>query len=334
MLKAKEVDSLILFRNNSPEIKSDLWLQKGEGVYNDNRFKFLSRLSGILRQKKISVFIGIYEIPHGLIALIVAIIKQKPSIVSIIGNPKYSIRNNGFRGVVTNWIYKRASILTVTGNQSKKFLVEHKGIVENKIYVLPNSIPVDEFINDKNQLAPKKYDLVTIGRLSSEKGLLNLIGIIAILRKQTPKIRLGIAGKGPQMEELKEKVQEHNLEENIDLLGYVESASEFLRNGKIFISTSYTEGLPRTAIQSMLGGLPVVASNVGDMSDLVINEKTGVLIEDPNDKMSFVNGINMILNDDSKFNIFSENAINYAKKYYSHKAATKVWNDVFSDLKI
>lgn len=327
LIECKHVDRLFLYRNNSPEIKNDTWSRKGEGIYHHNRFKFLNRFFRMLYQRKVDLFIGIYEIPHGLIALIVAIIRKKLVVVSIIGNPKYSLRNEGFRGVVTNWIYKKANAVTVTGTQSKNYLIDQKKLNPNKVFILPNSLPIDEF-NIKGKTSKKKYDLVTIGRLSPEKGLIQLIEIINELRKDKPDIKLGIAGKGPQMDELKENIKELQLEDHIDLLGFVESAGEFLKSGKVFITTSLTEGLPRTAIQSMLMGLPVIASNVGDMSDLVINNKTGYLVEDPTSSESFSRAILIVLGKQDNYDLLCRNASMHAQNNYGHQTATKVWDEI------
>jgi glycosyltransferase involved in cell wall biosynthesis len=334
ILQSRESVRLTLYRNKYPEYWNDKWGEKVIGVHHISKLKFIPRFFNMVFDKhKADVYIGIYEIPHGLLALLAGKLRRKPIIVSIIGNPKYSIRNNGLRGRVTNWIYKKADAITVTGSQSKFFLVERKKLNSEKVFVLPNSLPVEDFLT-KDEAIEKIYDLVTLGRLSSEKGLLNLLDIVYTLKKRMPQIKLGIAGEGPQLHELKLRVLELKLENNVDLLGYVDSASVFLNSGKLFITTSFTEGLPRTVIQSMLGGIPVVASNVGDMSDLVINDKTGVLVEDANDNMSFVNGIEMILENIVMYKKNSDNAVKHAKRYYSHNAATKVWNNIFEYLEV
>ncbi len=71
--------------------------------------------------------------PRGLLTLMAAKIHSKPVVISIIGNPKCDFRNKGFRGKVTNWIYKKAAALTVTGTQSKKFLLNSKKTTPNKV---------------------------------------------------------------------------------------------------------------------------------------------------------------------------------------------------------
>ena len=333
VLGSSQIKELKLFRNVSPQLNNDLWKAKGIGFYKNGKLALINRAFKVISQKNIDLYIGIYEIPHGLLALFAALLKRKPSVVSVIGNPKYSIRNKGLRGFVTNWIYKKASVITVTGSQSKNYLIEHKNINQKKVFILPNSVPIEDFTL-RGDIPEKKYHLVTIGRLSPEKGLIKLIEIINDLRKEIPNIKLGIAGKGPQMDLLKKKIKTLSLEDNIDLLGYVESAGEFLKSGKVFITTSITEGLPRTAIQSMLMGLPVIASNVGDMQDLVIDNKTGYLIDDPTSGELFSKAILNVIREQSKYKELCQNAIIHVRNNYSQKMATKVWDEIINYLGI
>jgi glycosyltransferase involved in cell wall biosynthesis len=332
ILECKDIDKMNLYRDKVLIEEGVLWKSKVNGVYDSTNTKFINRLYRmIINKPKPDVFVGIYEIPHGLLALIAAKVNSRPVVVSIIGNPKYSIRNKGLRGIVTNWIYRFSNVITVTGSQSREFLIQNKSLDPKKVFILPNSIPIDDF-TEKN--VQKKYDLITLGRLSPEKGLLNLLEIVVILRKFLPNIKVGIAGKGPQMKVLLSKINQLQLKKNVFLLGYVESASYFLNSGKIFIATSFTEGLPRTVIQSMVGGVPVIASNVGDMSDLVINDKTGVLIENPHDISSFAESIIDILGNEKKYLKLSKECKIHSTKNYSHRAATKVWNKIFDYLEL
>ena len=202
----------------------------------------------IFLNDKAQVFIGIYEIPHGILSILCSLLLAKKSIVCIIGNPGYSLRNKGIRGYITKLIYFKANFITVTGSNSKKFLVNNKGVDPNKIFILPNSVPSDEYYK---LMINKKYDLITLGRLSEEKGLFNLLKIVKELKKNFSEIKLGIAGKGDLYDKLKLKINHLNLNENVDLLGYVEDSNRFLNSGKIFVSTSFTEGLPRTIISRL-----------------------------------------------------------------------------------
>ncbi len=323
------IKSLTLYRDNIIPDYNDI-------VQVDSFFKKINFLNFPIRffkmiflNGKADVFIGIYEIPHGMLSVLCSLILNKKSVVCIIGNPKYSIRNKGIRGLVTKFIYFKADIITVTGLNSKNFLVNNKGVNSKKIYILPNSVPSEEY---SKKIINKKYDLITLGRLSEEKGLFNLLEIVKHLKNKYYDVKLGVAGKGELYDKLKLKIQDLNLNKNIDLLGYVEDSNLFLNSGKIFVSTSFTEGLPRTIIQSMFCGVPVVSSDVGDISDLIINGKNGFLIKDPNNIMEYVKQIDFILSNSVKQQELSKNCNEHVSKLYSHDKATRVWSEILNKL--
>jgi glycosyltransferase involved in cell wall biosynthesis len=330
MLLSKKINAITLYRDQPLTIENKVIAKKLNGRYKSGFLKYIWRfLSMCFDQPKASVFVGIYEIPHGLLVLIVSKLLAKPSVICIIGNPKYKFRNNGFRGWITKYIYQHADIITVTGSESKKHLSTYKNIDKNKIFILPNSIPLELF--QKKNMNPN-YDLITLGRLSEEKGLFRLLDIIVDVKKELPTIKLGIAGSGPLLNELEYRIKELNLMDNVDMLGYVEDAAKFLSDGKIFISCSSTEGLPRSTIQSMACGTPVIATNVGDQSDLVVTGKTGILIKDAYDKTAFVYGICSLLTHEDKRKVYAENAIKHAQDNFGDSSATIAWDSMISYL--
>jgi glycosyltransferase involved in cell wall biosynthesis len=329
LLMSEKVDTVVLYRNSAPEpLGLDIHL-KMEGVYHNNKLKFINRLSRMIRDRKADLYVGIYEIPHGIFSLAAAWFNRKPAVVSIIGNPKFEIRNKGFRKYITNRIYKMADVITVTGTESKIYLVSEKSVPAEKIFVLPNSIPMDVFYKQKRQ---SRFDLITLGRLSPEKGLYKMIDVVELIRDKMPDVKLGIAGKGPMQEELELQIKERGLEDNIEILGYVKDAAEFLNEGKLFITTSFTEGMPRTVIQSMACETPVVATEVGDMKDLVLTGKTGYLIKAEDDAVKIADETYKILSNDTIMNSYAANCHKHIDEHFSHKAGHRAWENMFDYL--
>jgi len=299
--------------------------------FNNSPFRFIYRFYQMLFHiDRCSLIVGIYEIPHGLLALIVGLLKRKPVVINVIGNPKLDRRNKGIKGIITNIILRNCDVVTVTGSTSSKYLIHEKNLTPEKVFVLPNTIDTEEYINHNIN---KKYDIITLGRLSSEKGLDFFIDIISKLKLDFPNIRVGIAGKGPILEDLQSQINRLSLSENITLLGYVEDSIKFLNSGRVFLLTSTTEGLPRTVIQSLSCGTPVVASNVGDLSDLIINNENGYLIE-KSDEENFLIAVSSILNNIQKSIKLSHNGQKIVNTHYDHKVASRVWIKIFEYLNI
>jgi len=326
-----KVNKVVLYRNDAPEPLGLDIHRKMEGVYHNRTFKLVQRLGRMLFDRRADIYIGIYEVPHGIMAILGAYFNKSPSVVSVIGNPKFKIRNKGIRKHITNYIYKKATAVTVTGTESKDYLISEKSMPPEKVFVLPNAIPMDVFYKMDSK---KKYDLVTLGRLSPEKGLYKMMDVVEFIRKKMPEIKLGIAGKGPMLEELKQQIKERGLEENIELIGYVEDAAEFLNEGKLFITTSFTEGMPRTVIQSMACETPAVATEVGDMKDLVTTGKTGYLIKAVDDINEIAERTYNILSNDQLLSELATNCRAHILQNYSYEAGKKSWEDIIKYLKI
>ncbi|MAJ43835.1 MAG: hypothetical protein CMF96_03695 [Candidatus Marinimicrobia bacterium] len=322
----KEIDRIDVFRDSEA-------LKCKKVIYHasfKNQNNFIGHISKLVKMfitlnKRYELFIGIYEIPHGLFAYIMGKIYGVPVVISIIGNPSYSKVRTRIREKITYFMYKRIQAITVTGSKSKQVVVNN-GIPKNNVYVLPNSIDVERFT--PNKLIKKEFDLISLGRLSPEKELKNLLRIVVSLKLKRPDIRVAIAGKGPELEKLKEYIFKNKLTDNINLLGFVDNIVEFYNKGKIFVLTSSTEGLPRTVIEAMACGIPCVASKVGDLEDLIEDEVNGHLINDYKDLDRYAEKIDRLLSNESEYQLMSNKSIKEIRKNYSYSAATKVWNNI------
>lgn len=272
--------------------------------------------------------IGIYEIPHGMLAFLIGKIRKIPIVISIIGNPGYTKLRKGLRKKITYYMLKRADAITVTGKKSRRFLIRD-GIESTSIHILPNSIDTELFKPNQEDTC---FDIISLGRLSPEKELQNLLKIVAELKKEIPKIKVGIAGKGPEKENLEKLINELSLQDNVELLGFVDDIVKFYNGGKLFVLTSSTEGLPRTVIESMACGIPSVASNVGDMEHVIVDGENGFLVHKYDDIDDYVTKIFFLLSDKIKYEQFSQNGIRVSREKFSYNAATKVWKNVIKEV--
>jgi glycosyltransferase involved in cell wall biosynthesis len=284
--------------------------------------KFFQML--LLVPKDTAISIGIYEIPHGLLAFLVGKLKNIPTVICIIGNPAYRKVRRGLRRFVMYFMLKRADFVTATGRKSREILINN-GVDSEKICVLPNPLDVDKFSPSNRG---KVYDIINLGRLSDEKELVNFLHIVDIIRQKNPRIKSAIAGRGPEKERLQKTIRELSLEDNVSLLGYVDNTADYYNSGSVFVLTSSTEGLPRTVVEAMACGIPCVVSKVGDVEDLVKDGENGFVINDYSDVEKFAEKIMLLLSDKDQYNSFSEKAVVHTRKNYSRQAATNVWRNI------
>ena len=141
----------------------------------------------------------------------------------------------------------------------------------------------DRPVSSGGEAADGRGDLVigTTARLSPEKGLPYLIDAFGRLRdRYGDRVRLRIAGEGPERTALEQQIARLGLDEPVELTGWLdyEAVPDFLRGLDIFALPSTWEGFGVSAIEASAIGLPVVASNIHGIPDAVIDNQTGLLV--------------------------------------------------------
>ena len=99
-----------------------------------------------------------------------------------------------------------------------------------------------------------------------------------MLLRTRPHLRFQIVGDGPRRRELEELSHARGLADHVEFLGHREDIPSLLAAADAFVLPSRSEAFPNGAIEAMAAGLPVVASNVGGLRDLIQNGRTGVLV--------------------------------------------------------
>src|SRR3989344_5761514 len=115
----------------------------------------------------------------------------------------------------------------------------------------------------------------TIAEFTKNKGLNYLLDALNILK--SPKLHLVVIGDGEEKEKIDNRIENENLKETVTTCGFVPHAAKYIKAFDIFVLPSLKEGLPYTVLESMTAGVPVVASSVGGIPDLIDHEKSGFL---------------------------------------------------------
>jgi glycosyltransferase involved in cell wall biosynthesis len=136
----------------------------------------------------------------------------------------------------------------------------------------------------------------SMGRLLPLKGLVYLLRAIASLRVEFPNLAVEIAGLGPERATLEGEAQKLGLADGVRFLGWVEELAPVLARWELFVLPSLEEGFPMAVLDAMAAGLPVVASAVGGISELVENGRTGWLVP-PADPRALADRLRMLLLD-------------------------------------
>ena len=230
---------------------------------------------------------------------------------------RYYYKNN----IYTN---KIDYIITPSNFYKEKFLED--GFSKDKIEYIHNFVDINEY-NIKTQ--DDGYALY-FGRLSREKGILNLINAFA----KTKKGNLYIAGTGPELDEVKRIVKENKLEKRVKLLGFLnrKEMTEATRKARfIVIPSTWYENCPYSAIETQALGKPIIGANIGGIPELVKDKENG-LIYKYDDVNELTEKLNLLFENDKLVEEYSKNAKEFAKKEYSpenyYKKLMNIYNKV------
>jgi glycosyltransferase involved in cell wall biosynthesis len=151
-----------------------------------------------------------------------------------------------------------------------------EGVPSRKVRVIPNGVDTARFA----ATAPPRpiRRVVMVANLRSEKGHDVLIDAAPQILAAHPDAEFVLAGDGPQRESLAARAESRGVAGRVRFLGQCRDIPEVLAGADLFVLPSRSEALPNAVIEAMAAGLPVVASAVGGIPELVTQDATGVLV--------------------------------------------------------
>ncbi len=187
---------------------------------------------------------------------------------------------------VYEWLDARAlkhidAVVAVNGRMLANPRLKKSGI---NLHVVNNGMPpaqaeVRELDQEVAEFCKAGFIVGAIGRLTQEKGFKYLVEAFARVRERRKDARLVILGDGPEKDLLAGAAATFGLKDGLLMPGYRAGASRYLRLFDIFVLPSLTEGLPMVVLEAMQNGVPIVATRVGGVPEVLEEGAAGVLIE-------------------------------------------------------
>jgi len=176
------------------------------------------------------------------------------------------------------------SILAISGGVRDALI--GSGVSADRIEVVPSGIDLGPFQAPFDRPAARKRlgiadgDLLVlqIAALAPHKSQTDLLRAAARVRTDRPDVKIWIAGEGPLRGDLEAEHRALALGESVRFLGFRNDTTDLLRAADLFVISSYLEGLGTSILDAMAAGLPVVATRVGGIPEIVAHEETGLLV--------------------------------------------------------
>jgi glycosyltransferase involved in cell wall biosynthesis len=183
----------------------------------------------------------------------------------------------------------------VANSQAAAARLRSEHVPGASIRIVPNGIDLDRFGQDRHSSAAPRRVLV-VANLRPEKGHDVLLDAAPIILRQFPDARFEIVGDGPEREFLVARASTLGVADAFSFSGHCDDVAERLRAGDVFVLPSRSEAFPNAVLEAMAAGLPVVASGVGGLLELVTDQATGLLVP-PGDARALANAICRLMAD-------------------------------------
>ncbi|MDM0469394.1 hypothetical protein BFS06_10360 [Clostridium perfringens] len=225
-------------------------------------------------------------------------------------------------------------VITV-GNKNKYYISEKFKIDEEKIEVfrLGVSSKFIEYLEKNNRNSTEGViNFITVGRYVRVKGidiLLEAIYKLHLNKKLNEFIKFTIVGDGEEYHMYKKYIKDKNIDKYVDLRGWAsrEELAELLSNSDIYILPSRSEGLPVALMEACAAKMPIIATNVGSVNEVAIDNYNAILIKKDNCDDLYNAILKFLSFDKNKINEMSLNSYKiYNKKYRLEKNISEKYN--------
>jgi glycosyltransferase involved in cell wall biosynthesis len=196
------------------------------------------------------------------------------------------------------------------------------GVEKQDVAVLPNGVDVSGIHSiltaDRPHGVPDDPLLIAwIGRLHAVKGPQRMIRMMEDIARRLPGAHLLMIGDGPERASCQRLVQELDLGRRVTLLGQRSDVTHILRHVRLVCITSLNEGFSLVAAEAAAAAVPVVAYDVGGLSEVIVRDRTGVLVPD-GDWVAFVQAVCRLLNDEPERGRLAAEADRHSNTFSMH----------------
>jgi len=230
------------------------------------------------------------------------------------------------------WATYEASRVIVTSEFMKREVCGHFRLPQGKVEVIPNAIEVTKFsISVDRESVRLRYGVrhneklvLSVGRLVPQKGIEYFIQAIPLIVGKHPDTKFIIVGDGWMRNHLEELSRSTGCRQRIRFTGFIPDSElrELMMSSDVLVVPSVYEPFGIVALEGMAAGVPVVASQVGGLAEIIEHDRTGVFVY-PRSPESIAWGVDYVLSNPDHSKWLARNAWENVRRVYSWEAAAK-----------
>lgn len=272
----------------------------------------------------------LYSLKYAVPACVIAGVKRRIHTVHNIAQKEATPTNRKINKI----FYHYFNVVPVALSKEVKKTIEYTyKIKPDAIPVIFNGIDLNNCVKKRSYI-PKnnRISVLHIGRFSEQKNHMGLVDAFCKAHEFMPNCELNLIGDGELKESVKQKVLEMNISNSVNFLGLQDNVYPFLNKADIFILPSNYEGIPITLIEAMGTGLPIIATKVGGVVDMLDNEQNALLID--KDTESIYRSLIRLFENQELREQLGKNAILKAEKFsivYTAKKYVQLYELMFKE---
>ncbi|NIM19919.1 MAG: glycosyltransferase [Candidatus Latescibacteria bacterium] len=254
----------------------------------------------VIKRYQPDLILGFHAYPYGFANVAIARIFNLPVFIGCRGSDINYLTKTFWRRKIITWTLRRCEkVLSVS--ESLKDEIVKLGIDEARVAVIPNGIDLELFARTAKKKARQIIGMdeeapicVCVGRMSPEKGV--DVVVRALEHVQTEGLRLLLVGSGSEEDRLKTLATQLNVDEKIMFAGekaYTEIPN-WLCASDVLVLPSRNEGHPNAVLEALACGVPVIASRVGGVPEIITSPELGLLV-DPDNPVQLARAIDQAL---------------------------------------
>ncbi len=203
---------------------------------------------------------------------------------------------------------------------SSKILIAHEHFLDFKAFAVTTPFP------------NRPHLIGYIGRLSGEKGVQHFAQALPTILGRQQDLRALIGGDGPLKESIASSLQQDGIAERVDLPGWIshDELPKYLNQLRLLVLPSYTEGLPNIMLEAMACGTPVLATPVGAVPDVIVDGKTGFIMENNSPECIAENVMRAL--EHPELERIAEAGRRFVEENFTFERAVERWKEVLDEI--
>ncbi len=213
-------------------------------------------------------------------AVLWGLLHHKPVIVTVHTKPEKAFPKR-IIPYIEKGIYRNIVQLVAVSKENQHMITQYFGIRENKCVFINNGIDIRRYYRQAHEI----FTFINVGRQDDNKNQISILRCFDRLHSENSLIKLYLVGDGERHKTLIQQAQELGLSDCVIFTGNVGNTEKYYAMSDCYVQASYREALPLTALEAMASKLPIIATDVGGMKDIVRDDNGFLVVAGDEEEM-------------------------------------------------